>query len=263
MLKYSFLLLVLWGSAAAGESQRIAWGELVELLIPVGIEQEIATDPKTDIDVGVPAEIAAQLEVLVAAGRIFLTAKAAFKSQKIVLRTRNDSMLLDLTATPDTAPLDYLLTLPVPVAAAPQSPPVCQFSDVELVQWAFQTLYAPRRLVPPDSCFQQVPSLTGAIDLFSCHNTLLCGGGVLATSLMSWRTQQGDWIHALNIKNHLPNRIVLDPWDLAVHSGLYAASFSHTWMDAAGSDQDGTVLILLAKDKLDVVIPLSRWVGDV
>ena len=257
-MKKMACILLLLPALASAQQQRIAWGGVAELVIPIGVEQVIATDPTADLDVGVPTDIQDQLDVLVAAGRIFLTAKSALSQEKIVLRGTHGAMLISLSAVPDTASLDYVLTLPVdaPGALAAQKESDCVDSAVALSRWALQTLYAPARLIPSARCFTRVPHRRDAIDLFRCGNTRLCGGSSTTIPIASWRTRDA-FVHALEVRNHSLERVMLDARDIAI--AVRAASFAHTWLDTAGSTQDTTVLVLVADDKLEVVVPVWRW----
>ena len=253
--------LVVLPLTTRADSQRIVWGELAELVIPVGVEQQITTDPPTNLEIGVPPELSEELDLLVAAGRIFLTAKTSFRNRKIVIRhSQYGSMVVRLSAVPETASLDYTLTLPVPAHAEDKSAgdDQCSHGYIELARWALQQLYAPERLTSDSRCLVLVPINDRPFDLFRCGKTMLCGGGAAAVPIASWKGR-GHWVHALKIKNYTPRRVLLDPRDIGVYQGLLAVSFAHAWLDASGGGDDTTVAVLIADNKLDAVIPATRW----
>ena len=266
-----FVILLILSVFVAGQCraqdapylQRIIWGEVTDLVLPVNTEQIITIDPPQDLEVGLPGDLAEKVDLLNAAGRIFITAKAAFERRKLIFKSSlHGAAVVYLSALEGTVGGRYVLSLPVTKKPAAHNQAEVRCSDhyADLARWGMQQLYAPDRLLSESGCFARVATLKNkAIDLFVCGHTMTCGGGLRAIPLASWQTAGNRWLHALLIKNTMQTQVLLDPRDFYYNRGLLAVAFAHPWLDKAGSAKDHTAAVLITADRLETVIPASRW----
>ena len=258
---YSFVVVLLgfifpvvsWG-------EPIEWGSFTEITIPIDSEQTILIDPPANIEVGVAQELNDKLEVLNTAGRLFITAKEPFSTQKLAIRhSEFGTTLFNLSASEGASSALYTLRLPAKTAYHQDraSENDCKYNYVEIARWVMQHLYAPRRVLKHDNCFTRAQVVDANINLFDCKHSLLCGSATGIRAMASWQLSNGVWVHALSIKNHTSQEVVFDPRDISYNPKLLACVFAHHFIGSAGSIQDNTVAILITTDEL--VSSVSIW----
>ena len=242
------------GLSNENEQQHLTWGDVSDVTLSVGVEQIIETEPLSNLDVGLPSEVSDKLELLNAGGRIFLTASEAFDNVKLILRhNERGSTIINLSASDSALQQNY--TLNIPTQPLPQTiiqeTYSCPSNYVEITRWALQQIYAPERILKDENCFSRSRVASTTLDIFICERTMLCGGGVSATPMVSWKSANNLFIHMITIKNNRTQKIVLDARDVAYSREMLAITFAHGWLDTAGSVADNTIAVLITSTKLE------------
>lgn len=257
MIAARTILLVVLFAAIAGnaQSETIAWGSRFEIVVPVDQEQEIIIQPPANIAIGIPSALSGKIDFLNVPGRLVMTAKQAFAPHNVIVKHKKyGSTVIKIAAKHGVDAKPYTLTFPqikVSNNTASHLPSEgCQYTHAAVVRWVMQNLYAPKRILSHQDCFHPVAVNDTAINLFSCENSYLCGGGAMVTPLASWSAQADLWVHALTIKNNTPHKVALDPRDILYSEDFIAIAFAHSWLDPVGKAADNTIAILVTKDKL-------------
>ncbi len=235
------------------QSISLMWGDMADITLPVGVEQTIATDPLSNLDIGLPSEISDRLSLLNVGGRIFLTASETFEDAKLILKhNEQGSTIINLSASDSAIEQNYTLYIPpTPPSATVQETHPCPTNYVEITRWALHQMYAPKRILKDENCFSNVKVTLETIDMFVCNRTMLCGGGVSATPIFSWRSANNLFIHAISLENNRTQRIILDARDVVFSKKMLAITFAHGWLDIEGNIGDNTAAVLITSTKLE------------
>ena len=230
----------------------LLWGDVADITLPIGIEQVIATEPLSNLDVGLPSEASDKLSLLNAGGRIFLTANEAFNGAKLILKhNERGSTIINLSASDSAIQKNYTLHIPSLPQTTIQETHSCPRNYVEITRWALQQMYAPERILKDENCFSPYKVVLTTLDMFVCERTLLCGGGASVAPMFSWRSSNNLFIHVVTIKNNRTQKIILDTRDVVFSKEMLAITFAHGWLDIAGSIVDNTVAVLITSTKLE------------
>jgi integrating conjugative element protein (TIGR03749 family) len=152
-------------------------------------------------------------------------------------------ILLDIAATPGDQALEPLRILKPEtspssedeLASATEPTPI----PVALTRYAAQSLYAPLRTVEALPGVRPVP-LKRRDEL----PTLLPSEHIASTPIAAWRLGVY-WVTAVKLRNRGADPLQLDPRHL--QASLYAATFQHADLGAAGSPEDTTVAYLVTR----------------
>ena len=112
-------------------------------------------------------------------------------------------------------------------------------------------MYAPERILKDKNCFSTVKVALKALDMFVCKRTMLCGGGVSATPMFSWRSANNLFIHAISLENNRTQKIILDARDVVFSKEMLAITFVHGWLDIVGNIGDNTIAVLITSTELE------------
>ena len=109
-------IFIFWAPSLSGkdlQSISLMWGDVADITLPVGVEQTIATDPLSNLDVGLPSEISDKVSLLNVGGRIFLTANETFEDAKLILKHHKlGSAIINLSASDSAIEQNYTLHTP-------------------------------------------------------------------------------------------------------------------------------------------------------
>jgi integrating conjugative element protein (TIGR03749 family) len=218
----------------------------VELIVG----QERIVFVERNVRVGIPSELREHLRVQSAAGALYLEADAPINTTRVQLQdtSTGELILLDVSAQPAAADQLPLEPLHIDVTKKPaqdsgvDSPATEETRrtpvPVVLTRYAAQSLYAPLRTIDSVHAITPVPlrphRLTG----------LLPNLPISAEVLASWRLDDF-WVTAVMLTNTDTRSLVLDPRDL--QGNLFAATFQHRNLGAAGDPTDTSVVYLVTR----------------
>ncbi|EBI0507528.1 TIGR03749 family integrating conjugative element protein [Salmonella enterica] len=275
MRKSVFMLALFWFlSGAAGAVELMKW-ERIPLQIPLTVGQERVIFVDKNVRVGFPDSLNGKLRIQSSSGTVYLDARAAFPSTRLVLKNveNGEMILLDVSASEgktvrEPVQLVYQGTVSSassasqstvsdtqeprqngePEKTATKNKPVLNGPlPVVLTRYAAQTLYAPLRTVEPVAGIHALP-----LRLPSGLSALYPVAPLVMTPLAAWGL--GDYsVVAVKVRNPGVTKVVLDPRNL---SGLFiAATFQHRWLGEAGRPEDTTTLYLVVKGRPESAFP--------
>ncbi|EAA8752666.1 TIGR03749 family integrating conjugative element protein [Salmonella enterica] len=275
MRKSVFMLALFWFlSGAAGAVELMKW-ERIPLQIPLTVGQERVIFVDKNVRVGFPDSLNGKLRIQSSSGTVYLDARAAFPSTRLVLKNveNGEMILLDVSASEgktvrEPVQLVYQGTVSSassasqstvsdtqeprqngePEKTATKNKPVLNGPlPVVLTRYAAQTLYAPLRTVEPVAGIHALP-----LRLPSGLSALYPVAPLVMTPLAAWGL--GDYsVVAVKVRNPGVTKVVLDPRNL---SGRFiAATFQHRWLGEAGRPEDTTTLYLVVKGRPESAFP--------
>ncbi|EID4285656.1 TIGR03749 family integrating conjugative element protein [Salmonella enterica] len=275
MRKSVFMLALFWFlSGAAGAVELMKW-ERIPLQIPLTVGQERVIFVDKNVRVGFPDSLNGKLRIQSSSGTVYLDARAAFPSTRLVLKNveNGELILLDVSASEgktvrEPVQLVYQGTVSSassasqstvsdtqeprqngePEKTATKNKPVLNGPlPVVLTRYAAQTLYAPLRTVEPVAGIHALP-----LRLPSGLSALYPVAPLVMTPLAAWGL--GDYsVVAVKVRNPGVTKVVLDPRNL---SGRFiAATFQHRWLGEAGRPEDTTTLYLVVKGRPESAFP--------
>ncbi|EEC6429809.1 TIGR03749 family integrating conjugative element protein [Salmonella enterica subsp. enterica serovar Saintpaul] len=275
MRKSVFMLALFWFlSGAAGAVELMKW-ERIPLQIPLTVGQERVIFVDKNVRVGFPDSLNGKLRIQSSSGTVYLDARAAFPSTRLVLKNveNGEMILLDVSASEgktvrEPVQLVYQGTVSSassasqstvsdtqeprqngePEKTATKNKPVLNGPlPVVLTRYAAQTLYAPLRTVEPVAGIHALP-----LRLPSGLSALYPVAPLVMTPLAAWGL--GDYsVVAVKVRNPGVTKVVLDPRNL---SGRFiAATFQHQWLGEAGRPEDTTTLYLVVKGRPESAFP--------
>ncbi|EBQ8208528.1 TIGR03749 family integrating conjugative element protein [Salmonella enterica subsp. houtenae] len=272
MRKSVFMLALFWFlSGGAGAVELMKW-ERIPLQIPLTVGQERVIFVDKNVRVGFPASLNGKLRIQSGSGTVYLDARAAFPSTRLVLKNveNGEMILLDVNASEgktvrEPVQLVYQGTVSSasqstvsdtqdsrqdgePEKTATKNKPVLNGPlPVVLTRYAAQTLYAPLRTVEPVAGIHALP-----LRLPSGLSALYPEAPLAMTPLAAWGL--GDYsVVAVKVRNPGVTKVVLDPRNL---SGRFiAATFQHQWLGEAGRPEDTTTLYLVVKGRPESAFP--------
>ncbi|EJB2452784.1 TIGR03749 family integrating conjugative element protein [Salmonella enterica] len=275
MRKSVFMLALFWFlSGGAGAVELMKW-ERIPLQIPLTVGQERVIFVDKNVRVGFPDSLNGKLRIQSSSGTVYLDARAAFPSTRLVLKNveNGEMILLDVSASEgktvrEPVQLVYQGTVSSassasqstvsdtqeprqngePEETATKNKPVLNGPlPVVLTRYAAQTLYAPLRTVEPVAGIHALP-----LRLPSGLSALYPVAPLVMTPLAAWGL--GDYsVVAVKVRNPGVTKVVLDPRNL---SGRFiAATFQHRWLGEAGRPEDTTTLYLVVKGRPESAFP--------
>ncbi|CUR95105.1 TIGR03749 family integrating conjugative element protein [Salmonella enterica subsp. enterica serovar Bovismorbificans] len=275
MRKSVFMLAFFWFlSGGAGAVELMKW-ERIPLQIPLTVGQERVIFVDKNVRVGFPDSLNGKLRIQSSSGTVYLDARAAFPSTRLVLKNveNGEMILLDVSASEGKTvrePVQLVYQGAVSSASSASKSTVSDTQEprqngepektatknkpvlngplpVVLTRYAAQTLYAPLRTVEPVAGIHALP-----LRLPSGLSALYPEAPLAMTPLAAWGL--GDYsVVAVKVRNPGVTKVVLDPRNL---SGRFiAATFQHRWLGEAGRPEDTTTLYLVVKGRPESAFP--------
>ncbi|EIC0518953.1 TIGR03749 family integrating conjugative element protein [Salmonella enterica subsp. enterica serovar Chester] len=275
MRKPVFMLVLCWFlSGGAGAVELMKW-ERIPLQIPLTVGQERVIFVDKNVRVGFPESLNGKLRIQSSSGTVYLDARAAFPSTRLVLKNveNGEMILLDVSASEGKTvrePVRLVYQGTVSSASSASQSTVSDTQDsrqngepektatknkpvlngplpVVLTRYAAQTLYAPLRTVEPVAGIHALP-----LRLPARLTALYPVAPLEITPLAAWGL--GDYsVVAVKVRNPGVTKVVPDPRNL---SGRFiTATFQHRWLGEAGRPEDTTTLYLVVKGRPESAFP--------
>lgn len=258
-----FTLLGAINGVSADEASRMVYqNDPIKVQLKVGSERRIVLTSEQELKVGVPRALADKLTVTAIGSQVWLLANQAFADEKIILQTPSTKMVLELSAAVDYAAGETIVLSSKPDISLSEAqttgPGICDVGIVELVRYALQWAYAPRRLLNVNPCISAINYPQKLIGIMNClrTNEPICGGGVVAKPIAAWRTTE-HYASLLELKNTLQTSVALDP--RAVVGDFKAAAFAHHKLEAVGTPRSVTALVVVGDKPLNRSISPQQW----
>ena len=242
------VLLVFLAQTLCAEStlpQRIQWRK-TPIPITLSVGEERMVHFRRPVSVGLPATLESVLRTQTVNGTVYLMAKAAFGSTRVIVREidMGQTYLFDLSASPsngttsgNTAPivvtLDEVGSAENRLAETGSSG---QHGYVSLTRYAAQQLYAPTRLLSSVPGIVRVPIQRESV-------ALVPGNTVEAKPLVAWRAGHL-YVTAVKLTNRSAKAQTLDPRTL--RGAWLSAAFQHARLLPAGDEADTTAVYLVS-----------------
>lgn len=246
------VLLLFLAQTVCAEStlpQRIQWRK-TPIAITLSVGEERMVHFRRPVSVGLPATLESVLRTQTVNGTVYLMAKAAFGSTRVIVREidMGQTYLFDLSASPsssstsgatsgNTPPivvtLDETGTAETQLAETDSS---AQHGYVSLTRYAAQQLYAPMRLLSSVPGIVRVPIQRESV-------ALVPGNSVEAKPLVAWRAGHL-YVTALKLTNRSGIAQTLDPRTL--RGAWLSAAFQHSRLLPAGDEADTTAVYLVS-----------------
>jgi integrating conjugative element protein (TIGR03749 family) len=220
----------------------------VAVTLPVGRERLI-TFP-TPVQFGMPPGLAEKLRVQTVGDTLYLRPGAPFAAARVAVRSLDDGriFLFDLVASHDAGETSQLRILPVaaapepapqpPAAAGQATPPPPSHGYVTLTRFALRQVYAPERLAAGLAGVAPVP-----LPALPWSTALLRGGGIEARPLASWRSMNGLYVTAIELRNRLAEPVAWDP--RLVRGQWRAVAAVHPDLGARGGASDTAAIAVI------------------
>ena len=219
----------------------------VQLDLTVGIEQSISIPAASVIRMGIPKQIRGKLIPQIIGNQIWITANEKFARARVILVAEPlGRIVLEIQSNETKGPNQPLIFEQKPqINTNNNDTAEHSVGFVALTRWVIQQLYSPQRLLSRLSGVSRIPISEHPIDIFRCgrRTPTPCSGGIVATPIASWQSPN-HYATALNIKNNLPDPIILDPRE--IRGNWRTAAFVHTILRSEGQIGDSTVLVLIS-----------------
>ena len=242
------VLLLFLAQTLCAEStlpQRMQWRK-TPIPITLSVGEERMVHFRRPVSVGLPATLESVLRTQTVNGTVYLMAKAAFGSTRVIVREidMGQTYLFDLSASPsngttsgNTAPivvtLDEVGSAENRLAETGSS---AQHGYVSLTRFAAQQLYAPMRLLSSVPGIVRVPIQRESV-------ALVPGNSVEAKPLVAWRAGHL-YVTAVKLTNRSAKAQTLDPRTL--RGAWLSAAFQHARLLPAGDEADTTAVYLVS-----------------
>ena len=243
------LCLFLYSLPVESNNTVYLWqGHPIKITLAIDSERRISVKRTNNLRVGVPSELSGFLELEVINNYIWLKAHEEFKATRIIVIAEPfGRLILEIEARYDAVD-SRAIEIVVDENHGRIDPPEGEFRNygfITLTRWVIQHFYSPKRLLRDLEDVIRVPIKQIPVALFRCANRIptLCGGGVSATPIASWRSPN-HFVTAVRIVNKLSETIVLDPRELK--GAWRTASFVHTKLFPHGRTDDNTILVVIS-----------------
>lgn len=243
---------------ASNVPERVVWNK-APIAIPLVVGEERLVHFPDSVSIGLPQSLTPLLRSQSINGTLYLLAKQAFESTRVMVRSETDGPIyvLDISAAPGGAGGRSLPDVQV-LLQSPQKPPQDLSEDAGADQWtsdkrsqplgyaaltryAAQQLYAPTRLIPRQPGVVAIPVNPEPVDL-------VVGGKIEAVPVAAWKAGLR-YVTAVKLINRTQSPVVLDPREL--RGSWLAATFQHNRLLPAGSEADTTAVYLVSDRRFD------------
>lgn len=218
--------------------------EPIEIEIAVNEEIEIVFDSQLE-EVGTPGQIKNKVVIQSIDYRLWIKANSAFKPVRLLVKDKQGKIkVLVISSVYKT--IKHLRKYKIIskknniVQKVQRQQSFKKHSYVDLVRFASQQLYAPKRLIKNIVGIVRTPVSKKKINLFTCDNNC---NSIVSIPIASWRSDRY-FITAVKLKN-ISNKIInLDP--RALLGGWLSAVFQFNRIGVKDSSTDTTVVYLVS-----------------
>ena len=243
---------------ASNVPERVVWNK-APIAIPLVVGEERLVHFPDSVSIGLPQSLTPLLRSQSINGTLYLLARQAFESTRVMVRSETDGPIyvLDISATPGGVDSGSLPDVQVLLQAS-QKPPQDLSEDAgadqstsdkqsqplgyaALTRYAAQQLYAPTRLIPQQPGVVAIPVNPDPVNL-------VVGGKIEAVPVAAWKAGLR-YVTAVKLINRTQSPVVLDPREL--RGSWLAATFQHNRLLPAGSEADTTAVYLVSDRRFD------------
>lgn len=239
---------------ASNVPERVVWNK-APIAIPLVVGEERLVHFPDSVSIGLPQSLTPLLRSQSINGTLYLLAKQAFESTRVMVRSETDGPIyvLDISAAPggsDSRSLPDVQVLLKSPQESPQDAGADQWTSdnrsqsvgyAALTRYAAQQLYAPTRLIPRQPGVVAIPVNLEPVDL-------VLGGKIEAVPVAAWKAGLR-YVTAVKLINRTQSPVVLDPREL--RGSWLAATFQHNRLLPAGSEADTTAVYLVSDRRFD------------
>ena len=246
------LLFAIWllthNGFASASSVTYYWPQTpLDIDLTVGAERHISIPDADELHLGIPREIRHRLQTEIIGNNLWLKAKEAISSTRLILLAEPVGRLILQIRADHSKHFNQPIVIQEDLAVQKSVEESHSFGYgyVTLTRWVVQQLYAPPRLLRELTGVQRLAVDSTPIEIFRCAMRVPtpCAGALATTPIASWQSPQL-FVTAVKITNTLSQPIVLDPREL--RGQWRSAAFVHNMLHASGHHGDTTVLVLIS-----------------
>lgn len=265
MKRHSLLLLIvclLYSLAISAEDNTNAYrtvfwrGTPVSLSMAVGQEKILSFSE--DVQWSVPKALIGIIRGEAVAGQVYLTSDIPFDKARFRFRgiDTNRHYVIDLSASDQGQSEAVRIRIDEPDDRAARSPVPASDQQrpsgiPQLTRYAFQSVYAPERLIDKPWDVEQARLVR-----VETLEHLLVGYRVRARPLAQWRSHTGDYAIAIALENQEARTITLDPRKMRRSDRWLSLSMINDQLGPRGSRQGKTTIVIVADGRWGEV---SEW----
>lgn len=262
MVRIMTLFVVLMIAAPAGAAEvapgpdevvdHVVWKNIpIRLVLPVGRERRIDFPAKVKIEWPKSVESKTGRLQIRENGSVYWTAAEPFESQRVnVFTFTGESYLLDVEARKDASARTLVILdkrfPPAVEKKGGKSRHATHYDGVDLVRFASQMLYAPRRVVEPLPGMVQIPVDTHDIPLYK-------GGDLRTSPIAQWKAPGSLYVTAIRVTSDSLEPVTLDP--RLLRGDWISATPQHGRVAESGGVGDTTAWYLVSDRPFEEAIP--------
>lgn len=208
------------------------------LALHLQVNRETRLHFKHDIAVGLPDPLQSILRAETINQSLYLRAQQEFSTQRILIRNQESGrmIVLDIEANRNN---DWVPDIRIYSKSREENSETTSIDAVALTKFAAQQLLAPRRLQ------QSQPQVRRVSVKSSPGISLMRYGDATEVILGSWH-HGALYVTAIELRNHSPSAIVLDPTTL--RGTWVTATFHHSRLLPKGQRGDRSIVYLVSRD---------------
>jgi len=245
------------GSIARGAEARdlSAYDQVIWRDRPIRIHLEVGEETlirfPAPVQVGVPPELLGSVRTEILTNTVYLMPMIDFGPARFQFRRLDTGsiILFDIESSPNGA--SVLLSVvdgatgndeaSRALAASAADPPAPAHGYIDYARFAFQSLYAPTRLITPLAGVSE-----RALGQAAPITTLVPGARVSAVPVAEWRSDDGHFITALALTNRTARIVELDPRRVRGTDAWLATAFFSAHLAPADTLGDATTMVVVA-----------------
>ena len=230
----------------------VVWKNVpIRVILPVGEERRLDFPATVKIEWPRTVEEKTRRLQIRENGSVYWTAAAPFESQRVnVMTTTGETYLLNVEARENASARTLVILddrFPVQEAKATQKRKrkTASLDAVDLVRFAAQMLYGPRRVVKALPGMVQIPVDTQDLPLYK--------GGALRTSPIAQWKAGALYVTAVRVTSDSLESVELDP--RLLRGDWISATPQHSWVAESGGVGDTTAWYLVSDRPFEEVAP--------
>ena len=232
----------------------VVWKNIpIRVILPVGKERRLDFPTTVKIEWPRGVEDKTQRLQIRENGSVYWTAAAPFETQRVnVMTATGETYLLDVDARENASARTLVILddrFPAQEAkegARGKKRKSVPLDAVDLVRYAAQMLYGPRRVVKALPGMVQIPVSTDDVSLYR-------GGDLRTSPIAQWKAPGSLYVTAIRVTSDSLDPVRLDPQRL--RGDWLSATPQHDWVDASGDTGDTTAWYLVSDRPFEEAAP--------